>query len=536
MSPLLDRIHPHQAAAGHVVPTLEAIAANNSLRTLRDDRDDPSPYVLPSESGERSDGCPVPRLPEGSPMSEELQAIMERPIDDDELNIIPHIIATDLVPKEIFCHEVKHENERVSEYISDLKPPVFRGQNGVRRRGVIARHNVKRRWQKLGVWNPEWGFGGSGIQPGDSLDRWSWRPRPEGVSDDVNRSYDEAAELAARALRLRQNLRRGERTPMSPWPHLSQDTTAAQDVEFLITRPWLTFQLEVAEEEARRQRLPIQDQDRCPHSPNTQVINWWKERGDLGDELSNVPPHMFWKWRHESPYPEPEDLTPLRNIQDSPLEVAGEMEFTPSEIDELETIELSKPKQPGGSWAVGEGDTSPCVSGRIAENKAHGETAQGHEELVELVFQAPTESFFSGLFPHDVSLQESDTSSELQGDAAYTLAPNRCCSSRQQSQDGTQDPDQSPVPQSSARISSMKSPLESVPSPTSPNKILGTIIVSTASPATAQPPKRKARHTNRRSVSSRAPPKQETEAQPARGRGRPRKDYGQIKTVYLSMV
>ena len=41
-----------------------------------------------------------------------------------------------------------------------------------------------------------------------------------------------------------------------------------------------------------------------------------------------------WKWRHESPSPEPEDLTPLNTM---------DMEFTPSEVDALEAIPAPTP-------------------------------------------------------------------------------------------------------------------------------------------------------------------------------------------------
>ncbi|CAM1501636.1 Fc.00g036200.m01.CDS01 [Cosmosporella sp. VM-42] len=47
-----------------------------------------------------------------------------------------------------------------------------------------------------------------------------------------------------------------------------------------------------------------------------------------------------WKWLHESPSLEPENLAPIDNIQTSLLETT-DVDFTPSEIDDLETIELS---------------------------------------------------------------------------------------------------------------------------------------------------------------------------------------------------
>ena len=41
---------------------------------------------------------------------------------------------------------------------------------------------------------------------------------------------------------------------------------------------------------------------------------------------------------------EPEDLAAINNVIDSPLDAAADTEFIPSEIDELETVELPESK------------------------------------------------------------------------------------------------------------------------------------------------------------------------------------------------
>ncbi|KAI0111249.1 hypothetical protein GGR51DRAFT_569271 [Nemania sp. FL0031] len=520
MSPLFDPVHPHQAASGQFSPVLKAIAAKDTLQRLR--RDVPPPYVLPTEIDVLSHDASVPKPTESGAMSEEIHAIIERPIDNAELEIISRIIAKDLIPREIYDHEVDRESERIHKYMSSFRSTAFSGRNGVRRRVVIAHHNTKRRWQKLGVWNPEWEFDQRKVLPNnDKFHKWTWRSHP----NDVNRSYDEAAELAARGLRSRQHLRRGERAPIMPQSYPGQETTTTKVEEFLISRPWFAFQLEVAEEEARRLRLPIQDQRRYP-KPKAQVIEWWKERGDWGDELS-------WKWSDESPSPEPEDLTPLHDIQDSPLEVAGEMEFTPSEIDELEMIDQSKSEQPKGSWATEEGTTPPYIkqdAEDVAWKKAHEDTIYVHGELDDLVFEAPTQEFLLGLFScEDVPMIGHDIPHKLERGTMYPLQQNQHCLSQQQPQDRVrkaQSPEQQSRPQSSAEASSIELPVEPVLSPATPNKRLETIIVSTTAPITVRTRARKTRHTNRKSDPLHGP--QEAGVQPKRGRGRPRKDGGQI--------
>lgn len=443
MPPLSNNAHPHPAVTRQIAPVLEEIVANDNLCSLRIPDGSSKEFDKP-----RDDEMVLP-LGRREPIAERIKAIMDRPIDDDELNIISHIIAKDLLPREIYCREAIREVKRVQKYISRPKPPVLKGRKGIRRRAVIVRHNIKRRWQKLGVWNSQWDYAGHKRQP-NNFHRWTWGPQCEGPSNQMKCEYDEAAELAVRALRLRQNVRRGERAPVTSLSHSGQEMTTAQKEDFLISRPWFTSQLEVAEEQARLQRLPLEDQHRCPYSPKSQVLKWWEERGDWGNGPRGVPACTSWKWRHESPSPEPEDLTPLRGVQDSLLGVAEEMNFTPSEVDELEMIDLPESEQP-------------------------------------------------------------------EGDADYPLSQYRVGEGR--------DRDQLLSPQCSARISSMKLPVEPLSSQATSDRILGSIEVATdSSTITVQPLIRKVRHKT---------PRHETEARPRRGRGRPRKDAAPIMRSVL---
>ncbi|KAJ8129052.1 hypothetical protein O1611_g4580 [Lasiodiplodia mahajangana] len=523
MSPLFNRVRPHQPVAGQLFPVFEAIATKKSLQRLH--HDGCLPYVLPTESDVPSDDISVPEPPDGGAISEDIQAIIERPLDDDELEIISHIIAKDLIisPREIYDYEVSRESERVREYMSDLRSTAFSGRNGVRRQVIIARRNIRRRWQKLGVWNPEWGFNQRKARLNDDrFHKWTWRSH----SDDVNRPYDEAAELAARGLRSRRNLRRGERA-IIPHSYPAQDTGADKAEAFLISRPWFTFQLEVAEEEVRHQRLPIQH--RYPHLPSTQVIEWWKQRGDWWDEVNR---NMFWKWRDESPSPEPEDLTALYNIRESPLEAANAMEFTPSEIDELKMIDDLNSEQSEDSCTIEEGNTPPYSPKQIYEDSAqygvHEESIQVREQLADQFFEAPNEEFLSGLFScKDTTLLEQDLPYKPQGNLIYPLPQNQHCLGQQQCQDRAQSPGQQSRSRSTTEASSIEFHAKPVLPQAAPAKGLGTIIVSTATPITAPPRLRKTRSTKRKSDPSHTRLKQEAGVQPKRGRGRPRKDQRQ---------
>ena len=558
MPPFFDRVHIHQAVSSQAIPVLEAIAVNDNLRSLyRFERDDPPPYVSSTESEELDDADLIPP-PQGRPMPEELKAIMERHIDDNELNRISCFMHSIVRPDDLYYSEAKREDDRVDNYHRGPRPQMFKELNGIRRRGVIVRHLVKRRWEKLGVWNPKWGFAGRKVQPSDNFRRWTWRWQPDGAADDSNRAYRNARALVARALRLRQNLRRGEHAPVLPRSRLGQDTTAAQAEAFLISRPWFVFQIEMAEERMRYQRLSVEDERRYPYSAQNQVIKWWKERGDWRDEFNRTNWVTAWKWRHESPSPEPEDLAPVDNMKDSPLNAAAEMEFTPSEIDELETIELPESEQPEGFWVVEDGDLPPFFPGQGQDvdariRKSEKERAARLEKLKAEGWKPPVhpaEEFFIKKFgnvdlfgrplppaeheeaspeEHDASTETQVDASELQGDASPPQQRRRLRQRQpQDGVDGAQDRDQPfpPPPRRSARIAGMKRPADPLPSQTAPNKRpRGRAAPKAAAPA-AQPTLRETRRAKIRLVPARPPPKEEKETRPRRGRGRPRKESG----------
>ena len=96
-------------------------------------------------------------------MPKKLKAIIKRPLNDDELDNIIHSMRKIVRPNYFYYRETKREKRRLNSHGCGPRPEMFRKLNGVRRKGVIVRYNVKRCWEKLGVWNPEWGFAGRKI-------------------------------------------------------------------------------------------------------------------------------------------------------------------------------------------------------------------------------------------------------------------------------------------------------------------------------------------------------------------------------------
>jgi hypothetical protein len=378
------------------------------------------------------------------------------------------------------------------------------------------------------------------VQPNDNAYGWKWRWEQQTADDSESAGH---AQLVARAVRLRQNLRRGENAPVLPRSCLKQDATASQAESFIISRPWFIFQIELAEEWTRYRRLSVGEQRRYPYSARKQVIKWWKERGDWREEFDRMNLVTSWKWRHESPSPEPEDLTHINSMKDSPLDTT-DMDFTPSEIDDLETIELPSSEQPKGFWTI--------------MRKVSGLRAPFPGQLLE-PFQPPPQPPGSLLYAppgslppkrsifqktpseegHDETLSKEyeDSPQELEQNAPE---PQRDTASpppqkprrqrRRQLQDGmdsAQDRDQPPpLPRRSARIAGMKRAAEPPPSQAASNKKpRGRAAPKAAAPATRSTTQ-ETRCRKPRPVPARLPPKIKTETRPYRGRGRPRKGNG----------
>lgn len=474
---------------------------------------------------------------------------MDQPITDAKLNHLVFAFQMDslLYPADVYLTEANKEDSRLEEY----KKEMFYRVKGIRRQGVFVRHNVKRRWEKLGIWNPEWGFAGRNVQPNDKASEWKWRWEPEFAEGSVSTGFPRKTymeQLAARAIRLRQNLRRGENAPVIPRSRLPQDVTASQAESFLISRPWFIFQLELAEEKLRYFRLSTDQRKHYPCPIRQQVIEWWKERRDWREEFDKDGLATSWKWRHESPSPEPEDLTPINNMKDSPLDTT-DMDFTPSQIDDLETIERPSSEQPKGFWYISRDNmyVQPAFPGQVVEPYQPPPEPSG--SLLHKPSGPPVSSLFFSSLPnlfantrpeeeHDEAMLEENEESrqELEQNPPVSQRdttnppphrPRRQLKRRLQDRvDSAQERDQPPpLPRRSARIAGMKRPAEPLPSQAASNKKPRGGAAPKAAALTAQPTARETRRKTR-PVPARPPPKIETEARPKRGRGRPRKENG----------
>ncbi len=550
-------------------PTIEALAANDRLRDhslRRFERDDPPPYTSSTESEDfdhdaffaqqqpqqQQQGLghvvddvqdAPPELPEELP--EELQAIMEPPITEQEAKNIATDLARLLRPRHVYWVHSRAEEHRVHQWPRPTND-LFHQRKGIQRCAVVVRHNIRRRWEELGVWNPRWGFAGRKLRPSDDARRWQWPWEPQRPNDARSAYLSDAyyEELMTRALRLRQNLRRGETAPVVPRSLLEPFDSPSHPESFLISRPWVIFQTEVAEESKRYLRIPLEQRRRYPHAPREQVIKWWKERGDWRDEFDKdvgyyvgdvVESMNAWKWRHESPSPEPEDLTPIDAHWKRPL-VETSIDFSLSEVEDLETIELPDHEKTEWYWTVDLLDERPLFPGQTGNPAA--ERARRLAMLLPTgsppLHRQATVDLFAAAIPlpgeEGSKAPAEEHSSDLQAprEEAPANPPPQGRRRRRVSQPGRLssagiqiEVQPQPSPRRSARIAAMKRPAESAPSQAAeaPNKRRRVANPPKTAPSAAPEPTARARQgrpKKARPVPARPPPKVETQARPKR--------------------
>ncbi|EEP80244.1 predicted protein [Uncinocarpus reesii 1704] len=223
--------------------------------------------------------------------------------------------------------------------------PSLHGRAGQQRLRIMIRHSIKKRWERLGVWQPEWGIPRRvRCRDNDEPTNWCWRRNGCWKRDDipyVERKFDSLppeVQMASwpsldeehpseRAVRLYLKERGEWDETLDPPPPVAGSTLsfAVDDRDLIITRPWFMWHVEIHDEEMRLRR-----HSNCSefwHTSRRNVATRWKEKGCWKDSWGDEP---GWRWRHESPSPEPPDPSC--------------MEFTPCEIDAFEEIPPPSPR------------------------------------------------------------------------------------------------------------------------------------------------------------------------------------------------
>jgi hypothetical protein len=273
------------------------------------------------------------------PKSDEMGELFHRPLDYKELCRF----RTDL---QVYSPDARYQTESTQERHRFFKARAQRdqtshslaGRAGKQREKVMIRHNIKKRWEAMGVWNPSWGIPGR-VNPGPNDDvttwRWDWLVRPrkagnfhEQPMDVQETSWPPQEEELVHERAIREHLEKnGQWTgpPSAMGQAVDVDVDAIDRESSITGRPWFVWQLDVEEEAirlARLDRTEILDYEKAAKNVEARwrAEGKWKEVWVDYDDTDRP----GWKWRHESPSPSP--------VQPK------DMEFSPSEIDALESI------------------------------------------------------------------------------------------------------------------------------------------------------------------------------------------------------
>lgn len=179
------------------------------------------------------------------------------------------------------------------------------GTRGLYCQYVLARSRIRQKWESLGIWNPSWGVPGLCREDAsDYPELWCW-PWQSQEHVQATQSSMEAVLAAVRARSGRRSMDKFEPPRWQlPLPHT---TTPDQAEQFLTTRPWFAFGLEVREELVRLTRLEyLQHPNPNNLTAEKIVAKRWIDRGiwskswDLPDEggLKSAP---GWRWPKEVP-------------------------------------------------------------------------------------------------------------------------------------------------------------------------------------------------------------------------------------------
>ncbi|KAJ4300561.1 hypothetical protein N0V88_003240 [Collariella sp. IMI 366227] len=321
MAPPFDPFQQGTAITAGALPLLEILAANGDglERALdrRFQRDDP-PYLSSSSESETDAARFHPLLARPRDIVfQEHKPLLDRPFDKWEFdNALFALNDSNLYsPGKRYENEARHELGLLRQFCWDNpRHPELRRvldhKTGDQRAAVITRRNIRKRWERLGVWNPEWGIPGRvQPQPEDDPDTWKWEWQSN--TDSLPSKHPEHP--ITKAVQERRNRSLAE--------------------SFITSRPWFVLAVDIAEFNERCSRLPVGLLPSLASGEDTTITKWWKERGDWDEGWKTFIGHPVpgWKWRHESPAPEPEDLECLKNGISS-------MDFTPSEADALDAI------------------------------------------------------------------------------------------------------------------------------------------------------------------------------------------------------
>ncbi|VUC31255.1 unnamed protein product [Clonostachys rosea] len=351
-----------------VNPALERFLENPDYS--RFERDEP-PRFIPSPENHSIWQVPgmipgTPDTPEDGSYQREMEELFDPPLNPKERNDTFMSIQGERMhhPGSRYELEEKFEVDRMVRSLDHRRHRYNSAESGMQRLRVLARRNVRKRWEKMGVWNPAWGIPcREPKEPNDNTYYWRWEWQHDELAARAPSLSSASVEThpIARAFIPREGLEFGQCLYPPPHSHPTEQTSRSEAMSFIASRPWFLIGMERMEWLSRSDRLP-----RARDTRFVKAVPWlWQKRGDrrLKTDSSEFKIPIGWKWRYESPSPDHEDAT-WKWLPDSGPAFEGvvaerhihldydAMELTPSEIDVLESLAY-RPLSPAPQRADG---------------------------------------------------------------------------------------------------------------------------------------------------------------------------------------
>lgn len=305
-----------------ILPTLQRIADDPTIQNRRFDPDEPPPTWS---------SCSTTRLPSPDPFPLEeadgvsTEELLRRPLSDNDINEIRNRVL-EYCSERRYRAEVDREWERINRELLRVDQNWNRLYHGLdldglwagRKRWVAVRRSMKKRWEKLGVWNSEWGvptgiFGEFGN--GDGPYTWPWEqkrprtirkydflPREEKMGSRPSPDEEWPIEHAIRMHLEKEGRWSTTLKLQSPSAEPSADIDEDGGESLIASRPWFIWQIEVAEELERFKRSITMPRLSRDDRARTNVTARWKDSWGKDRSGRDVP---GWKWEHESPSQHP---------------------------------------------------------------------------------------------------------------------------------------------------------------------------------------------------------------------------------------
>lgn len=254
-----------------------------------------------------------PLQPTGDPLPLEVAEIFDAPLTYSELVEWNSQMRMLRHPGYRYAYEYCIELGRVRRVLQASRAKMSAHATLLRlqkeREPIAIRYRIRKRWQELGIWNSNWDIPYHHprtftANPYNEQAEWKWRWETEKVHepDFWVKHRDQGSDASF-------NL------GISP-TKVAEGASMREAEAFIVSRPWLIYEMHKAENEIRFKRVPDELRTgigRADAPRGDQVRRRWEERGQWNDSwdepgIKEQSIQPGWTWRDETPEPEPEPL------------------------------------------------------------------------------------------------------------------------------------------------------------------------------------------------------------------------------------